>query len=103
MFSGAQYAAIQSGGEALVTRHRTHQLCPLDDRPRRGAHAARASPSSVYRVLQGAGVLGRWTRTPSKKGTGLEQPTYAHAHWPIDCTYINIAGTFYYLCAILDG
>ena len=55
------------------------------------------SPSSVYRVLHAAGVPGRWTRTPSKKGAGFEQPTYAHAHWPIDCTYINIAGTFYYV------
>ncbi len=61
------------------------------------------SPTSVYRVLKAAGRLDRWTRTPSKKGTGFEQPTSAHAHWHIDFTYINIAGTFYYLCAILDG
>ena len=61
------------------------------------------SPSSVYRVLKAAGRLDRWTRTPSKKGTGFEQPTLAHAHWHIDFTYVNIAGTFYYLCAILDG
>ena len=61
------------------------------------------SPSSVYRVLKAAGRLDRWTRTPSKKGTGFDQPTRAHAHWHIDFTYVNIAGTFYYLCAILDG
>ena len=61
------------------------------------------SPSSVYRVLKAAGRLDRWTRTPSKKGTGFDQPTGAHAHWHIDFTYVNIAGTFYYLCAILDG
>ncbi|MCO4098179.1 MAG: IS3 family transposase [Gemmatimonas sp.] len=61
------------------------------------------SPSSVYRVLKVAGRLDRWTRTPSKKGTGFDQPTQAHAHWHIDFTYVNIAGTFYYLCAILDG
>ncbi len=61
------------------------------------------SPTSVYRVLKGAGRLDRWTRTPSKKGTGFDQPTQAHAHWHIDVTYINIAGTFYYRCAILDG
>lgn len=61
------------------------------------------SPSSVYRVLQAAGRLNRWTRRPSKKGTGFDQPTQAHEHWHIDFTYINIAGTFYYLCAILDG
>ena len=59
------------------------------------------SPSSVYRVLKAAGRLDRWTRTPSKKGTGFEQPT--HAQWHIDFAYVNIAGTFYYLCAILAG
>jgi len=53
--------------------------------------------------LKAAGLRDRWTRTPSKKGTGFEQPPRAHAHWPIDFTYINIAGTFYYLCAIPDG
>jgi|GEM_PF-2383814 len=61
------------------------------------------SPTSVYRVLKAAGCLDRWTRTPSKKGTGFDQPTQAHAHWHIDFTYINIAGAFYYLSAILDG
>jgi transposase InsO family protein len=25
-----------------------------------------------------------------------------HEHWHIDVTYINIHGTFYYLCAVLD-
>lgn len=61
------------------------------------------SPASVYRVLKAAGRLDRWTRTPSKKGTGFDQPTQAHAQWHIDFTYVHIAGTFYYLCAILDG
>ena len=61
------------------------------------------SPTSVYRVLKAAGRLDRWSRTPSKKGSGFEQPTQAHEHWHIDFTYVNIAGTFYYLCAILDG
>lgn len=55
------------------------------------------SPSSVYRVLKATGRLDRWTRTPSKKGTGFDQRTYAHEHWHIDFTYVN------YLCAILDG
>src|SRR6266404_5099834 len=25
-----------------------------------------------------------------------------HQHWHIDVSYINIAGTFYYLCSVLD-
>ena len=62
-----------------------------------------ASPSSVYRVLKHAGMLGRWNRTPSKKGTGFEQPLKPHQHWHTDISYINIRGTFYYLCSVLDG
>ena len=61
------------------------------------------SPSSVYRVLKDAELLGRWNRKESKKGTGFHQPLEAHEHWHIDISYINIAGTFYYLCSILDG
>jgi putative transposase len=62
-----------------------------------------ASPSSVYRVLAGAGLLDRWNPKPSKKGTGFGQPLRAHQHWHIDIAYLNIASTFYYLCSILDG
>lgn len=61
------------------------------------------SPASVYRVLSAAGLLDRWNQKPSKKGTGFEQPLRAHEHWHIDVAYLNIAGTFYYLCSILDG
>ncbi len=61
------------------------------------------SPSSVYRVLVEAGVMRKWERKPSKKGTGFIQPLKPHEHWHIDVSYINIQGTFYYLCAILDG
>jgi putative transposase len=62
-----------------------------------------ASPSSVYRVLSAAGLLDRWNKKPSKKGTGFVQPLRAHEHWHIDVAYLNLAGTFYYLCSILDG
>ena len=61
------------------------------------------SPSSVYRVLTSTGLLNRWNRKQSKKGTGFVQPLKAHEHWHIDVSYINICGTFYYLCSILDG
>ncbi len=61
------------------------------------------SPATVYRVLKAAGVLDRWNGTPSRKGTGFEQPLSAHEHWHIDISYLNIAGTFYYLCSLLDG
>ena len=61
------------------------------------------SPSSVYRVLKGADLLFRASKRPSKKGKGFDQPTRPHQHWHIDVSYINICGTFYYLCSILDG
>ncbi len=60
------------------------------------------SPSSVYRVLHGAGLLQRWSR-PTRKGRGFVQPLAPHQHWHIDFSYLNIGGTFYYLCSVLDG
>jgi putative transposase len=67
------------------------------------ADVVAVSPSSVFRVLSGAGRLRKWTQRPSKKGTGFEQPLKPHEHWHIDIAHINIHGTFYYLCAVLDG
>jgi putative transposase len=61
------------------------------------------SPSSVWRVLGQTGLLSKWKGKASKKGTGFEQPLQAHGHWHIDISYINISGTFYYLCSVLDG
>ena len=60
------------------------------------------SPATVYRVLAEANRLKRWS-DKSSKGTGFQQPTHAHQHWHMDVTYLNICGTFYYLCSILDG
>src|SRR5207247_3529687 len=62
-----------------------------------------ASPASVYRVLQRAGVLRRQTSAPTKKGTGFLQPLEPHQHWHVDVSYLNVAGTFYFLCSVLDG
>lgn len=61
------------------------------------------SPTSVWRVLQGAGLLQRWNGKPSLKGTGFVQPLGPHEHWHIDVSYINLRGTFYYLCSVLDS
>ena len=61
------------------------------------------SPSSVYRVLRDAGLLRKWNRKVSRKGTGFVQPLRPHEHWHVDVSYINICGTFYYLCSLLDG
>lgn len=61
------------------------------------------SPTSVYRVLKRAGRLDRQSSAPSKKGTGFVQPLAPHRHWHVDISYINLAGTFYFLCTLLDG
>lgn len=61
------------------------------------------SPSSVYRVLAQEGLMDRWAKKESKKGSGFVQPLSPHDHWHIDISYLNIKGTFYYLCSILDG
>ena len=62
-----------------------------------------ASPSSVYRVLKAAGRLSQRSANASSKGTGFVQATQPHQHWHMDVSYLNICGTFYYLCSILDG
>lgn len=67
------------------------------------ADVAAVSPSTVWRLLHNAGRLNRWNHKPSHKGTGFHQPANPHQHWHIDVSYINIRGTFYYLCSILDG
>jgi len=67
------------------------------------ADVVACSPSSVYRVLKKAGLLSGQTPNVTKKGTGFVQPLKAHQEWHVDVSYLNIAGTFYFLCSILDG
>jgi len=61
------------------------------------------SPASTYRVLKKAGLLAGQSPTTTKKGTGFVQPLEPHQHWHVDVSYLNIAGTFYFLCSVLDG
>jgi putative transposase len=67
------------------------------------ADVVAVSPSSVYRVLRDAGLMKKHNSKPSLKGKGFDRPTRPHEHWHVDVTYINIAGTFFYLCSLLDG
>ena len=67
------------------------------------ADVVACSPASVYRVLRKAGLLAGSTPNVTKKGTGYVQPLQAHQEWHVDVSYLNIAGTFYFLCSILDG
>lgn len=90
---------------AILRYHRQHP----DEGYRRLAYmmldadVVAASPSSVYRVLKGAGRISRRPPYTSAKGKGFTQPVRPHEHWHIDVSYLNIRGTFYYLCSILDG
>jgi putative transposase len=67
------------------------------------ADVVAVSPSSVYRVLRDAGLMRRHDTKPSLKGKGFQQPLRPHEHWHVDVEYINVAGTFFYLCSLLDG
>lgn len=64
---------------------------------------AAVSPSTVYRILNKAGLLRRWNQKKTSKGIGFSPPGKPHEHWHIDLSYLNICGTFYYLCSVLDG
>lgn len=91
--------------DAILEYHAEH---PLDGYRRQAfmmldENVVAVSPASVYRVLRAAGRLDRWNQKPSRKGDGFEQPKGAHEHWHVDITYINVGGTFYYLCVVLDG
>jgi transposase InsO family protein len=67
------------------------------------ADVVAASPSSVYRVLRDAGLMDRHNTKTSLKGTGFHQPIGPHEHWHVDVAYINVQGTFFFLCSLLDG
>jgi transposase InsO family protein len=91
--------------QAIVEFHHAHP----DEGYRRltfmmlDADVVAVGPTSVWRVLHERGLLDPWNRGVSKKGTGFVQPLLPHEHWHVDVSYINICGTFYYLCSVLDG
>ena len=97
---------LEDGEKAKIIAF--HDLYPLEGDRRlasmmRDADVVAVSPSSVYRVLKAAGKLAPRGGKPSKKGLGFEQPGRPHEHWHIDVSYINVCGTFFFLCSILDG
>jgi len=89
-------AIIQFQGQYPVEGYRRLCFMMLD------RDIVAVSPASVYRVLRRAGLLARAFK-PSRKGTGFVQPLQPHEHWHVDISYLNICGTFYYLCSIIDG
>lgn len=89
--------------QAILDFHDQHPLEGYRRLALIDADVVAVSPATVYRVLKKAGRLDRWNRKPSKKGTGFVQPLKPHDHWHVDISYINVAGTFFYLCSLLDG
>jgi len=57
---------------------------------------------SVAGARDTAGLLVKWKGKPSKERTGSAAVTSPRA-LALDISYINISGTFYYLCSVLDG
>jgi len=90
---------------AIIEFYRTHEA----DGYRRCTYMmndqdiAYVSPATTYRVLSLAGVLRKWSRVKSRKGTGFDQPIRPHEHWHIDIANIRIKGIHYFLICILDG
>lgn len=66
-------------------------------------NVAAVSPATTYRVLKDATLIGVRLLPTSTKGQGFVQPCEPHEHWHVDFAYLNIGGTFYYLCTVLDG
>lgn len=69
----------------------------------RSARPADQPSVGARRVLKDADVLGKRNKKTSSKGKGFHQPSGPHKHWHIDISYLNLGGTFYYMCSILDG
>jgi transposase InsO family protein len=91
-------AIVNYWGEHPADGYRRLAFMMLDD----GVVAA--SPATVFRVLKQAGVMRpRGDGGSSRKGKGFQQPLAAHEHWHMDVSYINLSGTFYYLCSVIDG
>ena len=90
-------AIINYARQHPLVGYRTLAFMMLD------ADVAAVAPTTTYRVLKAADLIGRSGGKPSKKGTGFVQPLAPHEHWHVDFSYLNIGGVFYFLCAVLDG
>ena len=91
--------------KAIVDFYRNHE----DDGYRRCTYMMMdqdivyASASTIYRVLDKAGVIRKWNTKVSCKGDGFTHPDKPHQHWHMDISYVKVNGTFYYFISVLDG
>lgn len=91
--------------DAIIKFHFEH---PLDGYRRLtymmlDASIVAVSAATVYRILSGAGLLGKKGSRTKTKGKGFNQPVAPHRHWHVDVSYLNICGTFYYMASVIDG
>ena len=61
------------------------------------------SPSSVYRVLKEAGLLQSPWQNPVAKAPASCSRSSRMNTGTLTFSYVNLGGTFYYLCSILEG
>lgn len=61
------------------------------------------SESTVYRVLDEAGLISKWPYPVMPKKKFDQEPTKPNELWHIDITYIPIGDIFWYLISILDS
>ncbi len=78
--------ALDSEREAVISFFQEH---PLDGYRRLSymmldRDIVALSPSTVYRILKDANLMGNRSTKRSLKGTGFVQPTKPHEHWHID-------------------
>jgi transposase InsO family protein len=66
------------------------------------ADVVAVSPASVWRVLKHAGLLSGG-RASHRASEPVSSSRCSPISTGIDISYINLSGTFYYLCSILDG
>jgi putative transposase len=53
--------------------------------------------------VEAGGIVIPVEDTTIAQGERFRAAAAAHQHWHIDVSYINLCGTFYYLCSVLDG
>jgi hypothetical protein len=63
----------------------------------------RLQPGQRLSRPQKSGTLGRADAQRHQERHGFVQPLQPHQEWHVDVSYLKIAGTFYFLCSILDG
>lgn len=59
--------------------------------------------STVYRVLNDAGLLSRWKRSMASTGEYNFRPTAPNQQWHTDVMYVWVAARFYFLLSFVDA